>query len=370
MNKKLICSIPSSLTSYEIEVRSGILKHKNLLSYLSTLGSRFALISDDHVASLYGQSLRSFFSTAGLETYLFTFPSGESYKTRTTKERLEDQLFSKGLGRDTCVVAIGGGVATDLGGYLAATYCRGVPLVMIPTSLLGMVDASIGGKTAVNVPWGKNMLGCIYQPKKVIIDPETLKTLSTRELRNGVVEMLKHAIIADADYFHFLEEQVQQLFALDSDVLEKGILESCRIKKEIVEQDEKELGKRHLLNFGHTVGHALETLSAYSLSHGEAVAIGILFESHLAVQLNRLSQQSFDRIHKILVRYGLPLQLPHKIGLQEFLNAMILDKKSLKGLPRFIIINEIGSQTYECTNVEQNLIKNALQWMNHALCCH
>ena len=165
---------------------------------------------------------------------------------------MENQLFEKGLGRDTCVIALGGGVVTDMAGYVAATYCRGIPLVMIPTSLLGMVDASIGGKTGVNVSYGKNMLGCIYQPKKVFIDLFTLKTLPKKELTNGVVEMIKHGLIADDNLFEYLEKHSDQLLALDFSFLEKAIFESCRIKKEIVEQDEKENGKRHLLNFGHT----------------------------------------------------------------------------------------------------------------------
>ncbi len=375
MNSKLTCTIPSSHLSYDIHIQTGILNDKKLLSqYLSSLGSRFAIITDGTLSLLYGEQLYQSLVDSNLDVTLFSFPSGETYKTRATKEHLENQMFEKGFGRDTCVIALGGGVVTDLAGYLAATYCRGVPLVTIPTSLLGMIDASIGGKTSVNVPYGKNMLGCIYQPKKVIIDPSTLQTLPAKEFTYGVVEMIKHSLIADSTYFDYLDKQTHALLNLEPTPLEHAIFESCRIKKEIVEQDEKEQGKRHLLNFGHTIAHALENLTHYTLPHGEAVAIGLLVESHLAVQLGHLSQGTFDRIHKILIKYGLPLQLSSHFSIQALSDAMVLDKKSLKGQPRFVIINAIGSplncNSHYCMHVEEKLLKNALQWMNDDLCCH
>jgi 3-dehydroquinate synthase len=370
--KKLICNIPSGSDQYEIEIGNELLHAQ--YSYLKSLASRFAIISDHTVASLYGDHLREQLSSAGLEVHLFSFPNGEQHKTRATKECLENQLFEKGLGRDTGVIALGGGVVTDMAGYLASTYCRGVPLIMFPTSLLGMVDASIGGKTSVNVPYGKNMLGCIYQPKKVVIDLSTLKSLPKKEIVNGFVEVIKHGLIADRPLFEDLEKYSNQLLGLDSEKLKKVIFESCRIKKEIVEQDEKEKGKRHLLNFGHTIGHALEHLTDYALSHGEAVAIGIVVESYLALQLGKLDQSSFDRIKKILFQYGLPLQLPSRFPVPTLLEAMAQDKKSLKGQPRFVMINAIGSTlsfgNNYCTHVEEPLLKNALLWMNDALCCH
>jgi 3-dehydroquinate synthase len=372
MTQKLMCKIPNSSCQYEIEIGSGLLNFQS--QYLSSLASRFAIITDDKIASLYGEQLQECLASSGLEVYLFSFPGGEQYKTRGTKELLENQLFEKGLGRDTCVIALGGGVVTDIAGYVAATYCRGIPLVMIPTSLLGMVDASIGGKTGVNVSYGKNMLGCIYQPKKVVIDPSTLKSLPRKELANGVVEMIKHGLIANYTLFEDLDTYSNQILALDAAILEKTIFESCRIKKEIVEQDEKENGKRRLLNFGHTIGHALERLTQYSLSHGEAVAIGLLVESYLSVKLGILDQTSFDRIKKILLQYGLPLQLLSRFPIQTILDAMALDKKSLKGQPRFVMIDAIGSSlAYDssyCTPVEESLIKNTLHWMNDDLCCH
>lgn len=372
MIQTLICKIPNSSYQYEIEIGSGLLNSQT--KYLNSLASRFAIITDDKIASLYGKQLQEYLNSSGFEIHLLSFPSGEKYKTRNTKELLEDQLFEKRLGRDSCVIALGGGVVTDLAGYVAATYCRGIPLVLIPTSLLGMVDASIGGKTSVNVPYGKNMLGCIHQPKKVVIDLTTLKSLPKKELANGIVEMIKHGLIEDSKLFEHLERHSNQILSLDAAILGKAIFESCRIKKKIIEQDDKENGKRRLLNFGHTIGHALEHLTQYFLSHGEAVAIGLLVESYCALKLGILDQTSFDRIKKILLRYGLPLQLPSRFPIQTIMDAMILDKKSLRGRPRFVMINAIGSSlSYDssyCTHLEESLIKNALHWMNDDLCCH
>jgi 3-dehydroquinate synthase len=366
MTQKLACKIPGSPRQYEIEIGKGILTAQN--QFLSSLASKFAIISDDNVGPLLGEHLKQCLSSSDLEAHLFSIALGEQYKTRATKEALENQLFEKGFGRDSCVIALGGGVVTDIAGYVAATYCRGIPFIMMPTSLLGMVDASIGGKVGVNVSYGKNMLGCICQPKKVIIDLSVLKSLPKQELANGTVEMIKHGLIADLQLFEYLEKSSHELLALDFNVLEKVIFESCRIKKEIVEEDEKETGKRRLLNFGHTIGHALENLTQYALPHGEAVAIGLLVESYLSVRLGMLNQKTFDRIKHLLLQYGLPLKLPCQFSIQAFLEVLTIDKKTLNRQPRFVMIEDIGSPlVYDsnyCTPIEEYLVRDALQWMN------
>jgi len=347
-----------------IIIRQNILKDPK--SIITGLGSKFAIISDENVSPIYGQALLKDLSKLDVEAFLFSFPSGEIYKTRATKERLEDQMLEAGLGPDTCVIALGGGVVTDMAGFLAATYCRGIPLVLIPTSLLAMVDASIGGKNGVDHPLGKNLIGSLYEPDKILIDAGFLKSLPLHELRNGFVEMIKHGIVGDQRYFESLEKYPSGLLSADSPLLERMIAQSCRIKSQIVQQG---TGKRHLLNFGHTVGHALENLTQYELSHGEAVAIGMLVESQMAVNLGHLKPSSLDRIKAVLAKYTLPLKLPSEISIDALLNIMILDKKSINSRPRFVLINEIGSPL-NCRHVEEPVIKNALQWMNDALCSH
>lgn len=373
--KELTCKIVREELKSSIIILPGILNDKEkIIEALKPYGKRFALIADQQVASLYGAQIADSLNQAGLEFHLFSFPSGESSKNRETKAHLEDQLFAQKLGKDTCLIAMGGGVSTDLGGFIAATYCRGIPLVTIPTSLLGMVDASIGGKTGVDIPTGKNMIGTIYQPKKIIIDPTTLKTLPATELRNGAVEMIKHGLISSKDYFEKMKNQRRTLLEADLTVAEELIFESCEIKKNIVEEDERESGKRHLLNFGHTMGHGLELLTHFSIPHGEAVALGILVESHLSYQLGHLSKDDLLEIKKIFTDYELPLKLPATYTPEQVLTAMSLDKKSIHGKPRFVILEKIGvpcsfKGTF-CSEVDETLIRHSIDWMNHDLCRH
>jgi 3-dehydroquinate synthase len=372
MKTTLTCHIRVPSKSYEIDIHDGLLTSQ--APFLSSLANKFAVITTETIAPLYANVLIDSLSSYGLEPHLLTFPSGEEHKNRATKELLENQLFEKGLGRDTCLIGLGGGVVTDLTGYLAATYCRGIPFVTIPTTLLGMVDASIGGKTGINVPYGKNMLGCIYQPKKVIIDPSLLNSLPKKEFLNGIVESIKHGIIANSSYFEFLENESTSILNLNPHTIRKMIFESCRIKKEIVEQDEHENGMRRLLNFGHTIAHALETYTNYTLSHGEAVAIGMLVECYLAVQIKALELDILNRIQQILKLYDIPLKLPTSLSETQLLNLLILDKKSVNRQPRFVIIEAIGSakafKGQYCTTIEMPLIKKALSWMSHDLCRH
>ena len=374
MIKKIAGKIPDNPKSYEILIQPGLLHQADLGKQFEGLGSRFVIITDDQVASLHGKALKDNLSKQGLETFLFHFPHGEKSKSRQTKEALEDQMLTNGFGRDSCLIALGGGVATDLGGYIAATYCRGIPLIMIPTSLLGMVDASIGGKTGVNVLQGKNLIGAIYQPQKILIDPSFLESLPIRELRNGLVEMIKHGLIADAEYFEFLKTHAKDLMALKSEILGEAIYKSCQIKQKIVEQDEKETGPRQLLNAGHTIGHAIEQVLHYEIPHGEAVAIGLLVESHMAIQLNLLPVDVLQNIQQIFSQFGIPTQLAKPLPIKDIMVAMKWDKKSLNQRPRFVLLKGIGVPVIldqeHSLPVEESIVINALNWMNDALCRH
>jgi 3-dehydroquinate synthase len=365
---QLSCHLQLPPTSYDIVIRCGLLQEEAFLrKQLLALASRFVLIADEKTASLYGKALQKIL---GEKTLLLSFPGGEVNKTRATKEHLEDRLLEQGWGSDTCILALGGGVVTDLAGFVAATYCRGVPFVTIPTSLMAMIDASLGGKTGVNTSYGKNMIGCVYQPKLVLIDPCLVSSLPLRELRNGIVEIIKHGLIADASLFSYLDTHVDTLLSLDPETLSYVISESCRIKITLVEQGPK----RTLLNFGHTVGHALEKLTDYTLPHGEAVAIGILVESHMALQMGLLQQKVFEKMQNLLARYGLPLKLPKRFSYAACTEAMQLDKKSLLGKPRFVLLEEMGSAKScdgaYCASVEESVLETALTWMNDALCCN
>lgn len=349
--------------SCEIEIYLGLLDE---ISTRKLPGCSFAIITDDVVKPLYGNKLLQILLESNRRAVLFSFSSGEEYKTRETKEFLENALFESDFGKDACIIALGGGVVMDVAGFVAATYCRGISLVMIPTSFLGMVDACIGGKNGVNIPYGKNLVGSIYQPKQVFIDPVTLQTLPKKEWVNGFVEIIKHSLIADVSLFEELEKQ-DSFFSL-----EQAIFKSCSIKRFIVEEDELEKGKRHLLNFGHTIGHALETLTQYALSHGEAVAVGMLVEGYLSVLLGFLSKSSLDRIQRILLSYGAPLQIPQKFSFEEFRVALKLDKKSINCSPRFVLIEDIGKPLSfhgkYCDFVKEELVREAIMWMNYDLC--
>ena len=365
----LHCAILPSSESYDIEIHSGSAWMQ--AEYISSLASRCAILTDSIVHELYGKKLLHSLKSSGVDTQLFHFPHGEAHKTRATKEILENQLLENGFNRDTCIITFGGGVVTDLGGFLASTYCRGVPLVMIPTTLLGMVDASIGGKNGVNSHGVKNAIGTLYQPKKVIIDPLLLHTLPRKEFLNGFAEMIKHGLVADPHYLQYLEEHSNDILKLDERILRIALYESCRIKKEIVEKDAQEKDIRHILNFGHTVGHALEKCSQYTLSHGEAVSFGLLTESALSVQLGYLSQSDFERIQNILMQYGLHIPFPQHIPVKSLIEAMYSDKKALHNTLRLILLQGIGKPLHSkgnfCIPVHEELLLNSLQ--ESILCC-
>ena len=301
---------------------------------------RYAFISDDNVASLHGHPLMEGARDAGLDASLFTFPAGEASKTRESWSILTDELLEAGFGRDSCVVAVGGGVTTDLAGFVAATFLRGVPVVQVPTSYLAMIDASVGGKTGVDVAAGKNLVGAFHAPRLVVADAEVVRTLPRHERAEGLVEAYKHGAILDADYFERLREGRTALLEADAGAAEAAVLRSVELKAAVVSEDEREGGYRQILNFGHTLGHAIEAASEYGLGHGTAVAHGMVLEAEVGVRLGVTEEGTRTRLVDALeglVGLG-PLALDPEAALR-YLRA---DKKVRAGRPRVVLLRRVG----------------------------
>ncbi len=266
----------------------------------------------------------------------FLLPQEESIKSRAMKEKIEDGLIERGFGREACLIAIGGGALIDLVGFVAATYCRGISYLTIPTTLTAMADVAVGGKTAVNVAEAKNWIGAFHHPKKTYIDLSLLKTLPQREFACGLVEIIKHGLVFESSFFDFLENKLDSILERDSQVLQEMIFRSCSIKRKIVEQDPFEGGLRRILNFGHTIGHALETLSGYSCPHGQAVAMGILIEARIAHRIGYLSRSALERIVSLFKRLPLRMEFPPKLPYEML-------RRDKKGAHRFVVLTDIGT---------------------------
>ncbi|MGH7498825.1 MAG: 3-dehydroquinate synthase [Gemmatimonadales bacterium] len=271
-----------------------------------------------------------------------TFPAGEGSKTREEWARLTDLLLQRGVGRDGGIIALGGGVAGDLAGFVAATYLRGLPYLQVPTSLLAMLDASVGGKTAVDTPHGKNLVGAFHPPAAVVADPRVLRTLPEREYRGGLAEAVKHGLIADREYFEWMEREADALLRREEEALTRLVRRSVEIKAEVVSDDEREGGRRAILNAGHTVAHALEQATAYAVPHGEAVAMGLVAECILAERLGVATPGTSGRLGSLLERFGLPLRLANSPSPEQLLAAMGQDKKNRMTHIHFALPSAIG----------------------------
>ncbi len=330
--------------SYEIEVgRSLAGKLVQDLQH-GLMGSlrRFALITDSNVESLYAQPICRLLTEAGYSGEVFAFPAGEKSKTREMKAALEDRMLQAGFRRDCFVLAVGGGVVSDLAGFLAGTYGRGVPFINYATSLLAAADASVGGKTAVDTPLATNLIGLFYQPKKVYIDIDCWSTLPGREIASGLAETIKHACLADADFFAYLEKHMEEIRAVSPDACEHIARRNCEIKYRVVMKDERESGLREVLNLGHTVGRAIETLSGYRLLHGEAVSIGLVAECALSVRLGLMTGEEASRVKALLSRAGLPIRIPEETDREALVRKLYTDKKVRNGCLRFVVQKGIG----------------------------
>jgi 3-dehydroquinate synthase len=328
--------------SYDILVGQGAIGMLGKVLQESCAAHEYAVIADRHVAELCGQAVLAALAGAGLPGKLFTFPAGEWNKTREQWSALTDQLLAAGIGRDGAVVALGGGVAGDLGGFVAATYLRGIPCVQVPTTLLAMIDASIGGKTGLDVPAGKNLVGAFHPPRAVIADVDLLATLPRPQVASGLAEAIKHGVIADASYLRAFDLPAP-LLARDVAALEPVVRRSVEIKARIVAQDERESGLRQVLNFGHTVAHALEALSGYALLHGEAVALGMVVEASMAEACGVARHGLRADIADLLERCALPTRVPEELSTDALLEAMQTDKKRRAGTLRFALPADFGT---------------------------
>jgi len=328
--------------SYDIVIGRGVLAELPARVATACPAQRYAIVTDSHVAGLYGQAVVAGFRKAAVHAELFEFTAGEWNKTRETWAAVSDRMLAHQFGRDSAVIAFGGGVVGDVAGFVAATYLRGVPYVGVPTTLLAMIDSSIGGKTGVDVPAGKNLLGAFHQPRLVLADLDALTSLSAQQLAAGMAEAVKHGVIADAAYFATLDHDAGPITARDQDALERLVTRSVELKAAVVAADEREAGRRAILNFGHTIGHAIEATTRFAALHGEAVAIGMALEARLAEVLGIAEPGTADRIRRVLERYGLPLELPETATADALMAAMQLDKKSREGTVRFALPQTIG----------------------------
>ncbi|WP_320153268.1 3-dehydroquinate synthase [uncultured Tolumonas sp.] len=340
--------------SYPIHVGAGLLTSSALFAP-HIVGQKVMIVTNDTVAPLYLDALCSTLSAYQVETLIL--PDGEAHKTLVSFERIMSALLEGRHGRDTTLIALGGGVIGDLVGFAAACYQRGVPFIQVPTTLLSQVDSSVGGKTAVNHPLGKNMIGAFYQPKAVIIDIDCLRTLPQRELAAGMAEVIKYGIIWDEEFFNWLELHTADIQALQPYALSKVILRCCAIKADVVSQDETENGVRALLNLGHTFGHAIEAEKGYgNWLHGEAVAVGSVQAAETSLRLSLLSQADVDRIKALLLAANLPVTAPADMDFDDYLHHMLRDKKVKAGKLRLVLPVAIGRADL-FTDVEPSVLR-------------
>jgi 3-dehydroquinate synthase len=332
-------TVTHALGSYPVYVEPGVLTRLNELARDHLADRRLALIADAAVGELYRAERWGPATWTG-ET--LTVPPGEKSKSRESWSRLTDELLDRQFGRDSALIGLGGGVVGDLTGFVAATYMRGIPYILVPTTLLAMVDASVGGKTGVNTSKGKNLVGAFHPPSAVLADPLVLDTLPDREYRGGLAEAVKHGLIADSGYFDWMEAHATAIIRRDPPTVTRLVLRSVEIKAEVVGEDEREVGRRAILNAGHTVAHAVEQTSDYELGHGEAVALGLVAECEIAERLGIASTGLRGRVAVLLSRLGLPVRLPRPLDRAQLLRRMGIDKKNRSALIHFALAKEVG----------------------------
>lgn len=349
--------------SYPIHIGQGLLQRSDLFApYLPSKG-KVAIVTNTVVGPLYLDKMKAIISGLGLEPLPIVLPDGERFKNWETLNLIFDALLGANCERKTPLIALGGGVTGDMGGFAAACYQRGMPFIQVPTTLLSQVDSSVGGKTAINHPLGKNMIGAFYQPRLVVADISTLETLAPREFRAGLSEVIKYGLIRDASFFEWCETHLDALLAKDPAALMEAVERSCAHKAEVVAADEREAGERALLNLGHTFGHAIETGMGYGeWLHGEAVAAGTVMAAQLSQQMGWISQADQARITQIFSRAGLPVKGP-AMPTEQYVELMAHDKKVLDGQLRLVLLKQIG-QAIVSDRAESHQISDAI-----ASCC-
>ena len=329
------------------------------------LGKKVLLVSNPTIFKHYGGRAIASLEAAGFEVASCTLPPGERYKTLSSVQKIYDTALENRIERSSTMVALGGGVIGDMTGFAAATWLRGINVVQVPTSLLAMVDSAIGGKTGVNHPQGKNLIGAFHQPRLVLIDPEVLKTLPMREFRAGMAEVIKYGVIWDAELFAEMEasKRLDQLRYVKPELIHSILTRSCQAKADVVGKDEKEAGLRAILNYGHTIGHAVESLTGYKVvNHGEAVAIGMVAAGQIAVELGMWQKEETERQDALIQKAGLPTKLPDGVDIEAIIESLQLDKKVKAGKVRFILPTQIGVVTIT-DEVPSDTIRQVLQGM-------
>jgi len=328
--------------SYPIYIGSGLLNEADLLTR-HIHGQTALIVSNSTVAPLYLESVQQSLDIGGIRYDCIILDDGEQHKTLESMTGIIDMLLEKRHDRRTTVIALGGGVIGDIGGFAASVYQRGVNFIQLPTTLLAQVDSSVGGKTGVNHPLGKNMIGAFYQPRCVIADIDTFQTLPARELAAGLAEVIKYGLIYDAEFFSWLEQNIDSLKGGDANLLAQAVLVSCQIKARVVEQDERESGLRAILNLGHTFGHAIETVMGYgNWLHGEAVAAGMVMAIDLSIREGLIDESVRGRSIALLERAALPVAPPTGISTQQFLEVMAIDKKTVDGAIKLVLLRKLG----------------------------
>ena len=350
---------PSSL-SYEVCIGHSILDRIGLVVAKSNLAQRYMVISDSNVSPLFGAEVLDLLKQAKVKADLVEFPAGESSKNMDTVLALAKELLARGVDRSSALIALGGGVVGDITGFIASIYMRGIPCVQVPTTLMAQVDSSIGGKTGIDLSEGKNLLGTFSQPQAVFIDLRFLETLPEDQFTNGLSEVVKYGIIDDVDLFTLLEENSAAVGSRDPEILQTIVERSCRIKKGIVEMDERDVGVRRILNFGHTIGHAIEAASGYTIPHGSAVSTGMIASARISERMKHLRGDEVKRIRSLVSSLGLACHIPDSVSTESIISKIGADKKKKGEVVHFVLLKKLG-MPFINGSVEEALIHETIE---------